>query len=326
MRSLVVGYEKTTTSWSTTKIHSELGILPVSSSVSTSNYGGVAPMEVDRFEKGKSKGKQKGKSKSKDPQKGKGKSKSDKGKGKGGKPSQRSATSSDQCLHCGKYGHFKRDCWKLHGKPDGKSVNQVFGGDQQASPPAASSSGASTVSSMPPSASVRLVTCPEPLIEELSSDASETELHDLTMIDSYGGFCNMVSQHDALDSTDLSASCVYTERCEHFDIAYSDFDDDWTYYDEQYMLSEELHDDVHNFHNFHCIRAFGFSKPKSVEVVLDSGADGSVLPLEYANVGCVDKSFDGSSYIDAQGKPISVNGARIAEVRFGPVFFVSVSL
>ena len=63
------------------------------------------------------------------------------------------------------------------------------------------------------------------------------------------------------------------------------------------MLSEELHDDVHNFHNFHCIRAFGFSEPKSVEVVLDSGADGSVLPLEYANVGCVDKSFDGSSYI-----------------------------
>ena len=96
VRSLVVGCEKTTTSWSTTKVHNGLGILPVSSSVSTSNYGGVAPMEVDRFEKGKSKGKQKGKSKSKDPQKGKGKSKNDKGKGKGGKPSQRSATSSDQ--------------------------------------------------------------------------------------------------------------------------------------------------------------------------------------------------------------------------------------
>ena len=96
VRSLVVGRENTTTSWSTTKVHNGLGILPVSSSVSTSNYGGVAPMEVDRFEKGKSKGKQKGKSKSKDPQKGKGKSKNDKGKGKGGKPSQRSATSSDQ--------------------------------------------------------------------------------------------------------------------------------------------------------------------------------------------------------------------------------------
>ena len=78
---------------------------------------------------------------------------------------------------------------------------------------------------------------------------------------------------------------------------------------------------MNNIYNFRCIRAFGFSEPKSVEVVLDSGADGSVLPLEYANVGCVDKSFDGSSYIDAQGKPISANGARIAEVRFGPVVF-----
>ena len=107
-------------------------------------------------------------------------------------------------------------------------MNQVSGGDQQASPPAASSSGANTVSSMPPSASVRLVTCPEPLIEELPSDVSDTELHDLTVIDSYGGSCNMVSQHDALDSTDLSASCAYTERRERFDLAYSDFDDDWT--------------------------------------------------------------------------------------------------
>ena len=66
-----------------------------------------------------------------------------------------------------KYGHFKRHCWKLHGKPDRKSVNQVSGGDQQASPPAATSSGGSTVSSMPPSASMQLVTCSEPLIKEV---------------------------------------------------------------------------------------------------------------------------------------------------------------
>ena len=54
---------------------------------------------------------------------------------------------------------------------------------------------------------------------------------------------------------------------------------------------------------------------------MDSGADGSVLPLAYGSVGFPDKDFDGSSYIDAQGKPITVNGARIAEVRFGPVVF-----
>ena len=47
------------------------------------------------------------------------------------------------------------------------------------------------------------------MMEELTSDASETELHDLTVIDSHGRFYNMVSQHDALDSIDLSASCAY---------------------------------------------------------------------------------------------------------------------
>ena len=61
--------------------------------------------------------------------KGKTKGKFDKGKGKSkqdvSKP--RMATSSDQCLHCGKYGHFKRDCWKLHGKPtNAKNVKSSF--------------------------------------------------------------------------------------------------------------------------------------------------------------------------------------------------------
>ena len=44
------------------------------------------------------------------------------------------------------------------------------------------------------------------------------------------------------------------------------------------MLSDDLHGD---FSTVQCIRAFGFDEPKSVEVVLDSGADGSVLPLAY---------------------------------------------
>ena len=82
-------------------------------------------MEIDSVEKGKQKGKSKGKSKDKNSFKGKGEGKNEKGKGKSSQPSQRAATASDQCLHYGRYGHFKRDCWKLHGKPDSKKVNQV---------------------------------------------------------------------------------------------------------------------------------------------------------------------------------------------------------
>ena len=46
-------------------------------------FFGVAPMEIDRFEKGGKKGKSKGKSKEKIVPKGKSKGKNDAGKGKG---------------------------------------------------------------------------------------------------------------------------------------------------------------------------------------------------------------------------------------------------
>ena len=56
VRAMVVSYERTTTSWSPGKIHSELGILPQSQNQSfnqPSNNTGLAPMEIDRFEKGR---------------------------------------------------------------------------------------------------------------------------------------------------------------------------------------------------------------------------------------------------------------------------------
>ena len=83
VRELVLSYESVTTTWSAGRIHSELGILPSSSTASSPAYNGPAPMEIDRFEKGK-KGKGKGKHKSKDSSfsKGKTKGKFDKGKGK----------------------------------------------------------------------------------------------------------------------------------------------------------------------------------------------------------------------------------------------------
>ena len=71
VRELVLSYESVTTTWSAGRIHGELGILP-SSSTAPSAYNGPAPMEIDRFEKGK-KGKGKGKQKSKDSSFSKGK-------------------------------------------------------------------------------------------------------------------------------------------------------------------------------------------------------------------------------------------------------------
>ena len=47
----MLSYETVTTTWSPGKIHNELGILPQQQPVQPS-YTGVAPMEIDRFEKG----------------------------------------------------------------------------------------------------------------------------------------------------------------------------------------------------------------------------------------------------------------------------------
>ena len=320
IRDLVLSYETVTTTWSPGKIHNELGILPQQHPVQPS-YTGVAPMEIDRFEKGGKKGKSKGKSKGKDTSKGKSKGKNDKGKGKGvGKDtSKRVATQNDQCLHCGKYGHFKRDCWKLNGKPGASRVNQVSDETQSVAGSAAPST---APTSLPSSASaVRLFSAmASPVIEELCSEDSDFELRDLTAYDT-GGNINMVSHAEvSFDDNLCMADTAYMERFVHFDISYSDDDDSWTVCNSPSF--DLLSSDVCISDEVDCIRAIGSTSPTPVEVVLDSGADGSVLPLEYAHIGLHDESFHkDSAYVDAQGKPINVRGARIAEVQLGSVRF-----
>ena len=320
IRDLVLSYETVTTTWSPGKIHNELGILPQQQPVQPS-YTGVAPMEIDRFEKGGKKGKSKGKSKGKDTSKGKSKGKNDKGKGKsvGKDTSKRVATQNDQCLHCGKYGHFKRDCWKLNGKPGASRVNQVSDETQSVAGSAAPST-AST--SLPSSASaVRLFSAmASPVIEELCSEDSDFELRDLTVYDT-GGNINMVSHAGvSFDDNLCMADRAYMERFVHFDISYSDDDDSWTVCNSPSF--DLLSSDVCISDEVDYIRAIGSTSPTPVEVVLDSGADGSVLPLEYAHIGLHDETFHkDSAYVDAQGKPINVRGARIAEVQLGSVRF-----
>lgn len=60
----------------------------------------------------------------------------------------------------------------------------------------------------------------------------------------------------------------------------------------------------------------GYTNHHNVEVVPDPGADGSVLPSAYGEVGYAYERFDGSKFMDAQGRTILVKSVRIAEVKF----------
>ena len=58
----------------------------------------------------------------------------------------------------------------------------------------------------------------------------------------------------------------------------------------------------------------------SCDVILDSGADTSVLPLRYGDIGeaCAAPS---STFVDAQGCPLAVESTRVATLQFGDVAF-----
>ncbi|OLQ02942.1 hypothetical protein AK812_SmicGene14196 [Symbiodinium microadriaticum] len=145
VRDYVLGYEITTTSWSSAKMHQALGVLPATSS---SDPQGATPMDIDALQRKGPKGGKGGKSGKNDkaakgkPGKGdkggkwgksgkaaEGKpSKGDKG-GKGGKSGKpKAADKRDiQCYLCGKKGHYQSECW--HNPKGRKGVQQVQGSD-----------------------------------------------------------------------------------------------------------------------------------------------------------------------------------------------------
>jgi hypothetical protein len=254
VRAMVLNYEIASSSFSTGRIHAELGVV-----TSYSTTTGSGPMEIDRISenyKGKSKGKygkgkdSKGKGKQ-TPYKGKGKSapKGMKGKGKGGNKGKGKSggVSNDTCRYCGKVGHWEKDCRKLK-RDQGEQVRQVGATAPPVSSPSSSSvsrsatsySTGSETSTMQASSqhgsqtgsNVRRVAFNTPCIEELD------ELEDLTVFhDSCSYFHDvcMISTNKPFNKLFNNLyNCVCFGRTHasfvpHFDMSYSDLDSAWTF-------------------------------------------------------------------------------------------------
>ena len=108
-----------------------------------------------------------------------------------------------------------------------------------------------------------------------------------------------VSHDDA-----CSADAAYKSACAFFDMTCSDHDNIWT-------VAPGCEPCSH-------VRALQDSASgEEIEIIFDSGADGSVLPLRYAHIGeSAFLSGPQTQYVDAQGAALGVRDFRTAEVTF----------
>ena len=58
---------------------------------------------------------------------------------------------------------------------------------------------------------------------------------------------------------------------------------------------------------------------RAVEIIFDSGADGSALPLQYARAGVATPPDERLRFVDARGCPLNISSARVATVDFGDI-------
>ncbi len=109
---------------------------------------------------------------------------------------------------------------------------------------------------------------------------------------------------DSTCENDVSNCVLHLNSCAHiYDLASTDDDGIWT-------ESPWLEDSPVVSH----LRAVTDGDQAVVDIVLDSGADVSALPLSYAGAG-VPASSDGATFVDAQGNALVVDSTRLAKVK-----------
>ena len=318
VKDRVLAYERVSSTWTKDRVLADAGIAPLGAVSSYANDGGAsAPMEINMIkgkgkwkgkqqsDKGKSKGKSgfdKGKPKGKQFDKGKGKS-SSKGAGDSSKGSQKGQSGakldSNVCAYCGKYGHWQRDCLKKKSDQQNKQVRVVEDVGDSKTDTTYSSATASTAA-----ASVRMV-----------SIADTSHAH---------GLVEDLTVFSLPSSSSSPFQLCMISSCDQFDMSSTDSDMNWTISPDLTLLETCCSDDsicscIHgHVRVVSNVAAHQSSMP--CDVILDSGADTSALPLRFSGVGTACPSPN-TTFVDAQGSPLAVESTRLATVQFGDVIF-----
>ena len=201
-----------------------------------------------------------------------------------------------QCHSCGQFGHWK---WECPGKGKGK-VNQV---ETTAQAPSSSQSTASGTTQ--PSTATALQRAQGYTVNRIEVEEPGLDSHMAAQLFDISGMDDLTSD---LLFGNLGVMMVRASRPEVYQMDATDHDGNWTVETDEPNAS--LYVNAQFPGNVLAVQA----KPMQVEVVMDSGADVSVAPLEFACCGSQGPASDIIMH-DAQGRRIPERGTRLLDVK-----------
>ena len=193
---------------------------------------------------------------------------------KGGSKGQSKQADANRCNYCGGYGHWKRDCRKFQADKASGQVRQVENDEtSQRAASSPSSTGTGTAQHSPSATSYRSGN-----VNRVAFNDSTVIIEDLTEFSESPGHGH--------------SSLRMVQACSlQFDMSSTDDDNMWTC-----APGCQADFPVRNH-----VRMMSVAGEPSSEIILDSGADTSALPLSCADVGESCHGVGLQDYVDAQG-------------------------